>query len=121
MAAYNVYGVGNALVDIEYTVTPDQLQDLGIEKGVMTLVDAEQQNQVIACLGEQLKHRGSGGSAANTIIALCQLGEKPSTHAVLAMMKWGGSIWKIWPERELRQVLTHRHCPKELRALAWSW
>ena len=36
---YNVYGMGNALVDMEFEVTPDQLQGLGIEKGVMNLVE----------------------------------------------------------------------------------
>ncbi len=74
MAKYDVYGVGNALVDIEYEVTAQQLQELGIEKGVMTLVDEPQQTRIVAGLGAHESNRGSGGSAANTIIAVSQLG-----------------------------------------------
>jgi sugar/nucleoside kinase (ribokinase family) len=74
MARYDVYGVGNALVDIEYEVTPQQLSELNIEKGVMTLVDEPQQTLVVDRLGAHESHRGGGGSAANTIIAVCQLG-----------------------------------------------
>ena len=40
---YNVYGIGNALVDMEFQVSPELLQELGIDKGVMTLVDENRQ------------------------------------------------------------------------------
>ena len=33
---YNVYGIGNALVDIQYQVDPSFLDKMGIVKGVMT-------------------------------------------------------------------------------------
>lgn len=36
---YDVYGIGNALVDIEYEVEDAFLLKHGIEKGLMTLVD----------------------------------------------------------------------------------
>ncbi len=76
MSRYDVFGVGNALVDVEYEVTPQQLTELSIDKGVMTLVDAPQQQRIVAGLGTHESHRGSGGSAANTIIAVSQLGGK---------------------------------------------
>lgn len=76
MATYDVYGMGNALVDIEYEVTPEQLSELTIEKGVMTLVDEPQQTLIVERLGGHEMNRGSGGSAANTIIAVSQLGGK---------------------------------------------
>lgn len=71
---YNVYGMGNALVDMEFAVVPEQLDALGIEKGVMTLVEQERENELIAKL---LPHKGkqsSGGSAANTLVAIAQWG-----------------------------------------------
>lgn len=71
---YDVYAIGNALVDIEYEVTPEQLTELKIEKGVMTLVDELQQAAIVERLAAHQGGRGSGGSAANTMIALCQLG-----------------------------------------------
>ena len=36
---YDVYGLGNALVDMEYTVEDTYLKRHGIPKGHMTLVD----------------------------------------------------------------------------------
>lgn len=72
---YNVYGIGNALVDMEFKVTPEMLQHLSIEKGVMTLMDETQQNKVIEHLPSPWK-KCSGGSAANTMVAISQLGGK---------------------------------------------
>ncbi|WPL16827.1 5-dehydro-2-deoxygluconokinase [Thiorhodovibrio winogradskyi] len=74
MPAYDLYALGNALVDMEYSVTPEDLQRLDIDKGVMTLVDEAHQLRIMEHLHEHDHHRGSGGSAANSIIALSQFG-----------------------------------------------
>ncbi|MBN1379089.1 MAG: adenosine kinase [Gammaproteobacteria bacterium] len=76
MKQYNVYGVGNALVDIEFELTVPELEGLGVAKGVMTLMDEKQQKKIIDQLGGLETNRGSGGSAANTIIAVSQFGGK---------------------------------------------
>jgi len=55
---YNVYGIGNALVDMEFQVSPELLQELGIDKGVMTLVDENRQTQLM----EKLARRKRGGN-----------------------------------------------------------
>jgi sugar/nucleoside kinase (ribokinase family) len=73
---YHVYGIGNALADIEFEVTADRLQELKIDKGVMTLIDADRQAEIVAQLQEAPSKLSSGGSAANTIIAIAQLGGK---------------------------------------------
>jgi sugar/nucleoside kinase (ribokinase family) len=70
MKKYNVYGIGNALVDIEYHTSVEKLTELGIEKGVMTLIDEHKQNNLITYLGDSHESMACGGSAANTIIAL---------------------------------------------------
>jgi sugar/nucleoside kinase (ribokinase family) len=74
MARYHVYGIGNALVDMEYEVDPKDLDTLGIDKGVMTLVDEEKQLQIMLHLASHHHERASGGSAANTVIGLSQMG-----------------------------------------------
>lgn len=74
MAEYDVYGVGNALVDIEFEVSDDTLEELKVDKGLMTLIDEERHFALMDSLSEQQGKRGSGGSAANTIIACAQLG-----------------------------------------------
>jgi len=74
MAKYHVYGIGNALVDMEYEVEVSDLKALGIDKGVMTLVSEEHQLKMMEHLAERHHQRSSGGSAANSIIAVRQFG-----------------------------------------------
>lgn len=73
---YHVYGVGAALVDTEIEVGEADLVAMGVEKGLMTLVDEPRQAQLLSHLEGHLVHskRASGGSAANTIIAIAQFG-----------------------------------------------
>ena len=75
---YHVYGIGNALVDKEFEVTDQFLADNGIEKGLMTLIEQDQQVSLLANLKKEfgLKKRAGGGSAANTIVAVSQFGGK---------------------------------------------
>ena len=70
-----ILGIGSALVDI-LTQIPDEhiLQELNLPKGSMTYVDAQTSVEI----GQKLAHFGnqmaSGGSAANTMSGLAQLG-----------------------------------------------
>jgi sugar/nucleoside kinase (ribokinase family) len=74
MPKYDLYTLGNALVDMEYQVQDDDLHQLNIDKGVMTLVDHAYQRDLMQHLDAYPHHRSSGGSAANSAIALSQLG-----------------------------------------------
>ena len=74
MERYHVYGIGNALVDIEFRVSPEDLAALRVDKGVMTLVEENHQAEMMESLHRQQVYRSAGGSAANTVIALSQLG-----------------------------------------------
>ena len=47
MKKYDVFGIGNALVDCVILVTEKFLEENNIEKGVMTLVDDEKQKSII--------------------------------------------------------------------------
>ncbi len=76
MKKYDVYAIGNALVDFEVEVSEQQLKRLQIEKGIMTLIDAERHHALMEHLQGVRHNRASGGSAANSIIALSQLGCK---------------------------------------------
>jgi sugar/nucleoside kinase (ribokinase family) len=76
MTRYNVYGLGNALLDIECEVEPETLQHLSLEKGVMTLLDEDTQNKILSHLDGAAHKRTCGGSAANTMIAISQFGGK---------------------------------------------
>ncbi|RMX18288.1 adenosine kinase [Legionella jordanis] len=74
MKKYHVYGIGNALLDRDVKVDENLLQELLIEKGVMTLTDAVRHQQLLSALDGKFCHSGCGGSAANTLIALNQFG-----------------------------------------------
>lgn len=74
MKQYDLYGIGNALVDMEYKVSDEKLADLGVDKGLMTLIEEDQHHELVAQLGDLSHKKASGGSAANTVIALAQLG-----------------------------------------------
>ncbi len=76
MTRYDVYGLGNALLDIECEVEPAILTELGIDKGVMTLLDEASQNKILDRLGSCATKRTCGGSGANTIVAISQFGGK---------------------------------------------
>jgi fructokinase len=74
MKKYNVYGLGNALVDMEFEVEDGFLNLMEIDKGVMTLVDEDQQHRLMTHLDAFEGNRASGGSAANTLIAVSAMG-----------------------------------------------
>jgi len=77
MKKYDVYGMGNALVDIEFSVKDNFFSDNEIEKGLMTLVDEERQNSIMKHFnGNGGGKVACGGSAANTVIGLSYFGGK---------------------------------------------
>ncbi len=71
---YDVYGVGNALVDVQARVSDAVVSRLGYPKGIMTLVDEPTQGRVLAELDGTAINRCAGGSAANTVMALADFG-----------------------------------------------
>lgn len=78
MQQYDVYGIGNALVDKEFEVEDQFFIDADIEKGFMTLIEPEKQKELVELLTQRygLKKRAGGGSAANSMYALSQFGGK---------------------------------------------
>jgi sugar/nucleoside kinase (ribokinase family) len=73
---YAVYGLGNALVDIEVEVDDTFLSREQITKGHMTLIDSARMQQLLDALGELPQRRASGGSAANTVYAVQSFGHE---------------------------------------------
>ena len=86
---YDVYGVGNALVDIQYQVSPEFLAEYQIEKGVMTLVDEARQRTLTAAVGREPIAATSGGSAANTLIGVACYGGRAYYACLTGRDAWG--------------------------------
>ena len=70
----DVYGVGNAIVDVIAEVDEQFLSEVSLEKGHMTLVDNKQMAELENKLSSAPKKIMSGGSAANTIFAVQAFG-----------------------------------------------
>lgn len=71
---YDVFAVGNALVDIQARVSADFLKQHAITKGVMTLVDVQRQKELLSLLSGEPLVTSSGGSACNTVVGLAGFG-----------------------------------------------
>lgn len=70
-----VLGIGNALVDILSRMPSDEyIERLGLPRGSMQLVNSEQSSEIFDCIRELNPTTVSGGSAANTIYGLANLG-----------------------------------------------
>lgn len=72
--SFDVFGVGNALLDILALVEDDFIQQHSLNRGAMTLMDAEKQGKLLQQLENQSLELRCGGSAANTMIAIAQSG-----------------------------------------------
>jgi len=71
---YHVCGLGNSLVDILLELTDAEFTSLGFERGTMRLVEAAEQSELIQKFRDHEPRLVSGGSVANSIIGLSQLG-----------------------------------------------
>ncbi len=101
---YDVYGIGHALVDIQYQVPPEFLAEHQIKKGVMTLVDEARQHHLTTAVAGEPVASASGGSAANTLIGVACYGGR-TYYACLT----GRDAWGDFYQRDLEAagVATH--------------
>jgi sugar/nucleoside kinase (ribokinase family) len=74
MKNYHLYAIGNALVDSEFEVTDALLEQAGVAKRHMTLIDAPRRAELLALAGNRHGKQTGGGSAGNTVVAFAQFG-----------------------------------------------
>jgi sugar/nucleoside kinase (ribokinase family) len=74
MKNYHLYAIGNALVDSEFEVTDALLEQAGVAKRHMTLIDAARRAELLALAGNRHGKQTGGGSAGNTVVAFAQFG-----------------------------------------------
>ncbi len=79
----HVVALGNALVDIEISVSDEELLKTGLPKGGMTLASASEQKAILDSLNHKKTSMSSGGSAANTVIAFRQFGGRAAYKSLL--------------------------------------
>src|SRR5687767_7526431 len=89
MKKYDVYGIGNAIVDIVTEVDYDFFIQNEVEKGVMTLVDEKRQQELMQAIDMKKSKLTGGGSAANTVVAVNQFGGKSFYSLLVAQDEFG--------------------------------
>ncbi len=72
MKKYQIVGIGNAIVDVFSKADDSFLELMGIEKGIMQLVERERGEILYAAMENRVQ--ASGGSVANTLAGLGNLG-----------------------------------------------
>ena len=91
-APLKVVGIGNAIVDVISRADDAFIEKNGLNKGAMTLIDADQAEALYQKMGSGIEI--SGGSGANTMAGLASLGSK------------GAFIGKVGQD-QLGSVFTH--------------
>ena len=74
--SYDLFGIENPLVDLLARVPDDLLPRLGLEKNRMFLVDQARHREILEALNGLPIHAEPGGSCANTILGVAQLGAR---------------------------------------------
>lgn len=72
MTQYDVVGIGNSVVDVISHADDQFLANMGIEKGIMQLVERERAEVLYAAMQDRLQT--PGGSVANTVAGVGALG-----------------------------------------------
>ena len=77
----DISSLGNAIVDVQFSIEEDfvsKLEKMSIPKGSMTLIEAEEQSNLIKLLMEEYGNSklSCGGAATNSIVAASNFGSK---------------------------------------------
>ena len=119
MQQKKILGIGSALVDILTQLPNDDiLKELNLPKGSMTYVDAQTSVEIgkkLAYLGTQM---ASGGSAANTMSGLAQLGVEAGFLSKIGKDEVGRFFEKQMTETHVKpQMLTSETPTGRVQAL----
>jgi sugar/nucleoside kinase (ribokinase family) len=112
MKKYNVYGIGNAIVDIVTEVEHDFFDKNGIEKGVMTLVDEKRQLELMKVIDMKKSRMSGGGSAGNTVVAVNQFGGSSFYACLVAQDDLGKFFIDDLRRNGVDSNLKFESCPK---------
>lgn len=108
---YDVYGIGNAIVDIVTEVDHNFFEKNNIEKGVMTLVDEKRQHQLIKAIDMKKSRMSGGGSAGNTVVAVNQFGGKSFYSCLVAKDDLGKFFLSDLTRNGVDTNLAYESCP----------
>ena len=111
MKKYDVYGIGNAIVDIVTEVDNDFFIKNNVEKGVMTLVDEKRQLELMQAIDMKKSKMSGGGSAGNTVVAINQFGGKSFFSCLVAKDDLGKFFLEDVRRNGVDTNLKYENCP----------
>lgn len=108
-----ILGIGSALVDILTQIPNEQiLQELNLPKGSMTYVDAKDAVNIAERLTKEFgSQRASGGSAANTMSGLAQLGVESGFLSKIGKDEMGEFFKKQMTDTHVKPLLLTSDTP----------
>lgn len=112
MAKYDVYGIGNAIVDIVTEVDHDFFEKNEIEKGVMTLVDEKRQTHLMKAIDMKRSKMTGGGSAGNTVVAVNQFGGNSFYSCLVGKDELGKFFLEDLKRNGVDTNLQYENCPE---------
>jgi sugar/nucleoside kinase (ribokinase family) len=74
--SFDVFGIENPLIDLLVSVPEELLGDVGVEKDRTYLIDLNRLQAILDALEDRTIHPEPGGSCANTILGMAQLGAR---------------------------------------------
>lgn len=89
MVQFDVFGMGNSLIDIQAFVDDTLLDSIGVNKGIMHLIDEERSRSILTRLERIPTEMVPGGSCANTISTVAFLGGQPVYTGIVAEDEYG--------------------------------
>ena len=92
MKKFEIVGIGNAIVDVISTCDDSFLDLMGIEKGIMQLVEKERGETLYAAM--ETRTQTPGGAVANIV---SEVGLKTGIiQAELSLIRKVGKFFTIW-------------------------
>ena len=112
MAKFDVFGIGNALMDVLVKVDDSHLAEFNLKKGTFHLFDKDEMKKIIESVKNKEKKLVPAGSASNTIAGLATLGGKCVLCGKVGNDEYGGIYEEIIVKNGVKSNLSK--CSKEI-------
>jgi sugar/nucleoside kinase (ribokinase family) len=107
----DISGIGNPLVDILVYVEDEFIEEHGLSKGIMHLIDDDQRKRLLSLVKDKNPEYQAGGSCPNTMAALSLLGAKTALSGAIGNDELGALYEKKITDRGVTSFLTHTKSP----------
>lgn len=100
-----IYGIGNPLIDIVVEAEDDDLSALGLDRGIMHLVDLDERGRILERVKDRRTEYSCGGSAPNTLIFLSALGVRTALAGKIGGDEFGKKYSENLPVENMESQL----------------